>query len=55
MQFIKDELSFSFFSTITTLGTPHDILLQELRIESLFPADKMTEVNLRKLEIASKL
>ncbi|MEA5512674.1 helix-turn-helix transcriptional regulator [Nodularia sp. UHCC 0506] len=55
MQFIKDELSFSFFTTITTLGTPHDILLQELRIESLFPADKMTEVNLKKLEIASKL
>lgn len=47
LQFIKDELSLSFFSTITTLGTPHDILLQELRIESLFPADKMTEVNLR--------
>jgi transcriptional regulator with XRE-family HTH domain len=27
------------FSTITTLGTPLDITLQELRIESLFPAD----------------
>ena len=27
------------FTTITTLGTPLDITLQELRIETLFPAD----------------
>lgn len=47
VQFIKEEISFNFFTTITTLGTPHDILLQELRIESLFPADKITEMNLR--------
>jgi hypothetical protein len=26
------------FTTITTVGTPLDITLQELRIESLFPA-----------------
>jgi len=26
------------FTTITTLGTPLDITLQELRIETLFPA-----------------
>ncbi|WP_414529640.1 helix-turn-helix domain-containing protein [Nodularia chucula] len=47
VQFVKDNISLNFFTTITTLGTPHDILLQEIRIESLFPADKMTEVNLR--------
>jgi hypothetical protein len=30
------------FSTLTTLGTPLDVSLQELRIESLFPADETT-------------
>jgi hypothetical protein len=33
----------SFFTTITTLGTPLDLTTQELRIESLFPADKDTQ------------
>jgi hypothetical protein len=28
---------------LTSLGTPHDITLQELRIESFFPADPATE------------
>jgi transcriptional regulator with XRE-family HTH domain len=32
-----------FFSTVTTLGTPQDITLQELRIECFFPADEQTE------------
>lgn len=31
------------FSTITTLGTPLDITLQELRIETFFPADAASE------------
>src|SRR5262245_19519963 len=31
-----------FFSTIATLGSPHDITLQELRIESFHPADGAT-------------
>ena len=30
------------FSTVTTLGTPQDITLQELRIESFHPADEQT-------------
>jgi len=30
------------FTTITTLGSPHDITLQELRIESFHPADEAT-------------
>jgi transcriptional regulator with XRE-family HTH domain len=30
------------FSTITTFGTPQDLTLQELRIESFFPADEFT-------------
>jgi transcriptional regulator with XRE-family HTH domain len=35
-------ISASFFSTITTFGTPLDVTAQELRIESLFPADAAT-------------
>ena len=49
LRFVKDGLSLSFFSTLTTLGTPQDITLQELRIESLFPADEVTQASLRKL------
>ncbi|NJO79476.1 MAG: helix-turn-helix transcriptional regulator [Cyanobacteria bacterium RM1_2_2] len=41
--FKRDHLEWRFFSTIATLGTPYDITLQELRIESLFPADETTE------------
>ena len=33
----------SFFSTITTFGTPQDITAQELRIEHFFPMDDDTE------------
>ena len=38
----KDSIKASFFTTITTLGTPLDLTTQELRIESLFPADDTT-------------
>jgi transcriptional regulator with XRE-family HTH domain len=34
----RDDLRIDLFTTITTLGTPLDITLQELRIETLFPA-----------------
>jgi hypothetical protein len=33
---------FNFFSAVTTLGTAQDITIQELRIESFFPADEPT-------------
>jgi transcriptional regulator with XRE-family HTH domain len=39
----RDHLDLKFFSTITTLGTPYDITLQELRLECMFPADEATE------------
>ena len=42
MDFEKDGLNLSFFSTIATLGTPQDISLQEIRIESFFPSDDGT-------------
>jgi len=44
IEFSKDGLTLRYFTTPTTLGTPHDITLQELRIESFFPADEATEM-----------
>jgi transcriptional regulator with XRE-family HTH domain len=37
------------FSTIMTIGTPQDITLQELRIETFFPADDASEQTWRRL------
>jgi transcriptional regulator with XRE-family HTH domain len=39
----RDGFELRLFSTIMTLGTPHDVTLQELRIETLFPADEESE------------
>lgn len=47
--FSKAEQQLSFFTTITTLGTPQDITLQELRLECLFPADDQTEKHFHNL------
>jgi transcriptional regulator with XRE-family HTH domain len=41
--FRKDGLDVSYFSMVTTVGTPQDVTAQELRIESFFPADEATE------------
>ena len=38
-----------FFSTVTSLGTPQDITLQEIRIECFFPGDAKTEQRARDL------
>ena len=37
-----------FFSTVTTFGTPVDITVEELSIESFFPADRETADWLRR-------
>ena len=42
VQFRKGKLALDFFSTVTTLGTPRDITLQEIRIECFFPANETT-------------
>ncbi|HEY6560498.1 MAG TPA: helix-turn-helix transcriptional regulator [Polyangiaceae bacterium] len=49
VRFCKDDNVFNFFSAITTLGTPQDITLQEVRIECFFPADEGTERTAREL------
>jgi transcriptional regulator with XRE-family HTH domain len=45
----KDDLQLQLFSTIMTLGTPQDVTLQELRIETFFPADQDSEALLKSL------
>jgi transcriptional regulator with XRE-family HTH domain len=40
----RNEIELRLFSTIMTLGTPKDVTLQELRIETFFPADDASEV-----------
>jgi transcriptional regulator with XRE-family HTH domain len=40
--FERDGRTFSYFSTVTTLGTPIDVTAQELRIECFFPIDDET-------------
>ncbi len=47
MHFRKGDVSLRLFTTIATLGTPRDITLQELRVESFFPMDAATERVLR--------
>jgi transcriptional regulator with XRE-family HTH domain len=49
IHFAKHGRRFDFFSTVTTLGTPQDITLQEIRIECFFPFDAETERNARAL------
>ncbi|WP_396627525.1 helix-turn-helix domain-containing protein [Luteitalea sp.] len=50
----RDGLRLSLFSVIATFGTPQDVTTDELRIESLFPADETTEALLRGLGGAEK-
>ncbi|HVR20956.1 MAG TPA: helix-turn-helix transcriptional regulator [Polyangiaceae bacterium] len=49
VSFRKNERAFDFFSTVTTLGTPQDVTLQEIRIECFFPVNGETERAAREL------
>jgi transcriptional regulator with XRE-family HTH domain len=42
IHFRRDDTSLRLFTTIATLGTPHDVTLQEIRIECFFPTDDAT-------------
>ena len=44
LAFTKDGVTLNYFSMVTTVGTPQAIAAEELRIESMFPADEATEV-----------
>ncbi|MDL2407938.1 helix-turn-helix transcriptional regulator [Rhizobium calliandrae] len=49
LELIIDGARLSFISTTTIFGTPVDITLAELAIESLFPADQATAEALREI------
>jgi transcriptional regulator with XRE-family HTH domain len=49
MHLKRGDLEARVFGAITTLGTPQDVTLQELRIETFLPADAATEELARKL------
>jgi transcriptional regulator with XRE-family HTH domain len=42
VQFRLDGAALSFFSVVSTIGTPVDVTAQELRVESFFPSDEQT-------------
>jgi len=53
VSFAKDGRAYTFFSAVTTLGTPQDVTLQELRIECFFPMNAETELNIHALMSAT--
>jgi transcriptional regulator with XRE-family HTH domain len=53
LQLITDAGTLSFISTITVFGTPVDVTLSELALESFFPADAATAEALRRLAAES--
>jgi transcriptional regulator with XRE-family HTH domain len=42
VEFRKGRLAVSYFSMVTTVGTPQDVTAEEIRLESFFPADEAT-------------
>ena len=54
LELVIDSGTLSFFSTTTVFGTPVDVTLSELAIESFFPADAMTAEALRRLAEAGR-
>ena len=42
VRFAKHGVEVGYFSLVTTVGTPQDVTLQEIRVESFFPADDAT-------------
>ncbi len=42
VEFSRGAIEVSYFSMVTTVGTPQDVTLQELRVEAFFPADERT-------------
>ena len=51
IHFRTNDVELRIFSTIMTLGTPRDLTLQELRIETFFPADEASEHAWRKIAV----
>jgi transcriptional regulator with XRE-family HTH domain len=49
MRLQKDDLTLAFFTTMTTLASPQDVTLAQLRIECFHPADAPTEATAARL------
>ncbi len=49
LDYVVGGKSLSVFTTISTLGTPQDVTLQEVRIESFFPADDRSDALFKSL------
>jgi transcriptional regulator with XRE-family HTH domain len=49
MRLCRGDLSLAFFSTMTALATPRDVMLEQLRIECFYPADQTTAETARRL------
>ena len=47
----RDSVTISLFSTLTTLGTPRDAGLQEMRIECFYPADEASRRALERITL----
>jgi transcriptional regulator with XRE-family HTH domain len=45
----RGDVRLGFFTILASLGTPYDVTLHELRVESFFPADEATDTALRRL------
>ena len=54
-QLLTDSGTLSFYSTTTIFGTPTDVTLSEISIESFFPADKATANALLELSHSEEL
>lgn len=48
----RDDLRLELFSTVATFGTAQDVTVQELRIETFFPADAATRTALARIVAA---
>jgi hypothetical protein len=49
LHFRTRDLELRLFSTFSTIGAPYDVTLEELRLETFFPADENSERTLRAL------
>jgi hypothetical protein len=45
VEFARADVEVSYFSMVTTVGTPQDVTLQEIRVEAFFPADERTRAH----------
>ncbi|WP_425466960.1 hypothetical protein [Paraburkholderia dinghuensis] len=49
MGFVHEGIVLRYFSLVTTVGAPQNVVAQELRLECMFPADDETEARHRQL------